>query len=131
MVTDGLRWPGMDYVRRKLLDLQLSQLAQRSVALWPQHEVDELGAIRDLARETCGALGYGAVVEREIDPITSRSFGPISIGFYLEPAPTGARYQVHVGRPQRKTKILFRGESHRELVDQITLWRSLGSPKFW
>lgn len=119
----------------QLADMIVRQEARRVIrGLWSQHELDELGAIKVLAAEAFGSFGFGGVVEME--HVMGVRTTPIGIGFFLEPERRGprsgrSRWDVQGGKPQRRTRIVFWGESHRELTDQVNLWRSVGCPRFW
>lgn len=109
-------------VARALRDLQANQGARRPRYNVTLVELDELQAIKKLAYDTFGATG---VVEfDQLDPFSNRpiSGGMMWLGYFLDPpGPKGMPPD-----PRRKRLLLFNGCSHRELVDQVRLWRARG-----
>lgn len=101
--------PERDLARR-MLELRANQNAKASAAsIFAGIPLDELRAIRRLAYEEFGARAslYG-------DPKTP---GLISLGYFESDA------DRHLPPHQRREKIVARGRSHRELLEQIRLWR--------
>lgn len=93
---------------RKLLELQRNQAAKRS-KLYVQTEVDEIGAIRDLAYACFGNRGFVETNAAEI--------GIFYIGFYVDgPAPQ----QFDHSRSKNCYRV-FRGATHAELEEQARL----------
>lgn len=109
-----------DSVARALRDLQANQAARRPRYDVKLVELDELRAIKHLAYSTFGDRG---VVEFDnLHPVSGQPLagGMMWLGYFIDP-----KGPEHLPPdPRRRRLLLFNGCSHRELVDQIRMWRS-------
>jgi hypothetical protein len=101
----------------RLAEVRANQAARRQVRVIDQVELDELRAVKFLAHRLWGELG---LVEFDADPVTQRRIGPLQIGYYLDPPNRRAPGN------RRRTRMMFQGASHRELVDQVRAYKSKG-----
>ena len=106
---------GRSELAKYLADLRAQQ-AQRRTRVHSQTAFDEVGAVKRLAYELFGDLG---VVEFDMNTTTSKRLGQLCIGVFIDPP-------VPKGQPKFKRRIrpMFQGASHRELVDQVNLWKA-------
>lgn len=104
--------------RQSLLlgELRANQAAKRR-RVYDQVELTELRACKQLAFQLFGECG---VVEFDVDLYRQQRLGALAIGRYLDP--------VDPKKPGflRRVRILFQGASHRELVDQVKVWKAAG-----
>lgn len=106
---------------RRLLDLQLNQVERRTRRVVNQVELQELRAIKLLGYRLFGDSRFkgGAAIDFPINPLTQQRIGPIRMGYWLEDEPLQVGRRAH-----RRARWLFEGATHRELVDQVTMWRA-------
>lgn len=108
------KYSGRSELAKFLADLRANQAAKRA-GIPNQTEFDELAACKKLAWDLFGAMG---VVEFPTEVDGRRIMGHLRISVFLEP-PDPKRPQV-----MRRTRPMFQGASHKELVEQVALWKA-------
>lgn len=96
-------------ISRRLNDLQLEQVARRGVTHL-KFELDEVAAIRKLAVEL-----FGPIASIHVDASMP---GVFQLGYFTEP-PSRTKPDG-----QRRRRVVFRGRTITELLEQVRLWRS-------
>jgi hypothetical protein len=108
---------GDDFLTRRLAELRQEQAHKRLTLPDGLIETDELRACKLLAHKVFGDRG---VIEFDTNPWTNRRMGPLLMGYFIDPP--------LVGRPgvYRRTRMVFKGNGHAELLAQVKAWAAGG-----